>query len=143
MSDDDEKAVAVVTGAYEAISEGGPELLLDRYDEFFAPDFTFHPALVGTIESRTYVGRDAFADYWRDFTGVLADPVFSEPEYEPVGGDRVLVTTRLQAQGAGSGVPIDRRVAQLFEVRDGRMVSGRTFFSPDDARTFLEHEVTT
>ena len=38
------------------------------------------------------------------------------------------------------GVPIDRTVAYLFEVRDGRITSGRTFFSPSDAREFLAAE---
>ena len=51
--------------------------------------------------------------------------------------ETVLVTARLQMKGTGSGVPIDRTVAYLFEVRDGRIATGRTFFSPADAQEFL------
>ena len=53
-----------------------------------------------------------------------------EGSLEAIDEQTVLITAELHVKGTGSGVPIDRTVAYLFEVRDGRIISGRTFFSP-------------
>ena len=131
------QAVALAQAALAHIAAGGPERLLAHYHELFAEDFTFHPILAGTVENKTYVGREGFEEYWRDFTGAFGDPRFVDPRIEAVAGDRVLITSTLVARGAGSGVPIRRDVAQVFEARDARIASGRTFFSEADAREFI------
>ena len=60
-------AVELVKSALEVINEEGGRALLERYEEFFTNDFDFRPAMTGSIDGRTYRGRDGFAEYWNDF----------------------------------------------------------------------------
>ena len=130
-------AVEVVSDTYSTFLSGGPDALLERYEELFTPDFEFHPALIGRIEGdRIYVGRDEFAEYWRDFRSAFARAEYTEGTFEPLGGDRVLVLARIRAEGATSGAPFDQEAAYVISVRDGLVAEMRTFFSRDDAMRF-------
>jgi ketosteroid isomerase-like protein len=130
-------AVDRVRAVFRIFLDGGPDALLERYDELFAPGFEFYPALIGTIEGeRRFVGRDGFAAYWREFGSVFAEPDFSEPTYEALDDHRVLAVGRIRAKGAASGAPFDQEAGYVIEVRDGRVSEMRTFFSGDEARGF-------
>jgi ketosteroid isomerase-like protein len=129
-------AAALVEGVYRAVAAGGPAVMLDRYDEFFAEDFVWEPALVGGVDGRTYRGRDGLATYWDDFTEALGEPRLGEPEVEEIRPDRVLLASTIHVRSAGGGVPIDQDAAYVFDVRDGRIVYGRTFFSRAEAEEF-------
>ena len=130
-------AVDVVRVVYDEFLRGGPDLLLERYDELFSPDFHFHPALIGGLErNREYVGLDEFAEYWREFRSVFSDPEFGQAEFEPLGSERAIATSHIRAKGAASGAPFEQEAAYLFRVRDGLIAEMRTFFSRDEALAF-------
>ncbi len=52
-------------------------------------------------------------------------------EYRDLG-DWVLVETEARAQGRG-GIPVAMRVFELYQVRDGKIVVYRSFFSEQEA----------
>ena len=133
----DAAEVELVARVYEAWN-GEPGSLLARYEEFFSADFEWHPALIGAVEGdRTYVGRDAFAEYWRDFTSAFGTVRPGPARIEEAGEGRVLVIAALELEGAASRLPIGREVAYVFDVADGRIARGWSFMSPADAEEFL------
>jgi ketosteroid isomerase-like protein len=132
-------ALSLVREMYEAAREHGPRIVLDRYEDWFSQDFEWNPILLTSVDGRTYRGKAEFRNYWDQFLDAFSEVELGEGSIEAVEGDQVLITAGLRVKGAGSGVPIDRTVAYLFEVRDGLVTSGRTFFSPSDAREFLAH----
>ncbi len=129
--------MSLVREVYDTAAEQGPQILITRFDDWFAPDFEWTPILLSSIDGRAYRGKREFEDYWEQFREAFADIELSEGSFEEIDYDKVLLTARLRVTGVGSGVPIDREVAYLFEVRDGRIAFARTFFSPRDAREFL------
>lgn len=132
--------IALVRLTMEVLDRGGPEELLARYEELCAEDFEWRPALLASVEGeRTFVGKEEFASYWRDFTGTFGEPDLGEQTYEAIGEGRVLVTGRLKVAGVGSGVPIDQEAAYLFTVQEGRIVFARSFMSRHEAEEFLAH----
>ena len=129
--------VAVVRGVMEVLNQEGPDRLTARYEDFFADDFEWRPALMGSVEGeRVFVGKKQFASYWREFTAAFGEPTVTN-SFEVIGSGRVLVTGRIQVSGVGSGVPIDNEVAYLFEIEDGRITSARSFMSRASAEEFL------
>ncbi|HEX2128445.1 MAG TPA: nuclear transport factor 2 family protein [Solirubrobacterales bacterium] len=126
-------AVGVV---FRLMAESGHEGLLTRFDDIFDEEFEWHPALIGGLDGRTYRGRTEFEQYWRDFTSAFEEIDFGEPRAEPLGPDRVLAWGRLHVRGAGGGVPIDQEAAYVVDLRDGKLVAGRTFFSRAEAEEF-------
>jgi ketosteroid isomerase-like protein len=134
-----DEALSLVREVYEAAREHGPRILHARYDDWFSEGFEWSPILLSSVDGRSYRGKAEFGDYWDQFLDAFTVSKLGEGSLEAIDDERVLVTADLRVKGAGSGVPIDRTVAYLFEVRDGRITSGRTFFSPSDAREFLAH----
>ena len=132
----DERSVALVEAAFQAFAYGGPGELLARYEEFFDKDFEFRPALVSGLDGRTYLGREGFEQYWRDFTDAFEEIDFGQPQAELVGPGRVLVVAHLHVRGAGGGVPIEQEAGFVWDVRGGLIIAGRTFFSRTEALEF-------
>jgi uncharacterized protein len=78
-------------------------------------------------------GHDEFA---AGFEGWFE--AFEEFEADPqefiADGDRVLVPVTQRARGKGSGVEVEQRFHQLFEVRDGLVVRFEEFADEGEAR---------
>jgi hypothetical protein len=130
--------VAIVRERLEVLANEGPNALLDRYTDFFTEDFEWRPVLTGSVEGElTFVGKKPFALYWRELTGAFGRPAFGELSYASIGAGRVLVTGQIKVTGVGSGVPIDREVAYLFELEGGLVVSALSFLSRREAEEFL------
>ena len=129
-------SVIGVESAFRMMAAGGPEALLAHYDDLFDEDFEWRPALVGGLDGRMYRGRAGFEQYWRDFTDAFEEIDFGAPQVEAVGSARVLAWGTLHVRGAGGGVPIEQEAGYVFDVRDLRVVAGRTFFSRDEAEEF-------
>jgi ketosteroid isomerase-like protein len=135
MSERDPNA-AVVEEAFRLLAQAGPQGLLERYDDFFAEDFEWRPALTGSFDGRVYRGRSEFEQYWRDFTEAFEGLDFGAPRVQALGGGRVLASGTVHARGAGGGVPIAQEGAYVIDLREGKIVAGRTFFSHAEAEDF-------
>jgi ketosteroid isomerase-like protein len=128
--------VIAVEATFRLLAEGGPEALLDHYDQLFHEDFEWQPALIGGVDGRTYRGRADFERYWRDFTDAFEEIAFGAPQVEALGSGRLMAWGNLHVRGSGGGVPIEQEAAYVIDVRDYRIAAGRTFFSRAEAEEF-------
>jgi ketosteroid isomerase-like protein len=127
----------VVRRVFDAFNRGDSSEARDLWTE----DAEWRPAYFGggLVEGAVYRGQDEIADFiavqadaWESFS---ATPV----EVREAGG-RVLVEARLDAVGRASGLPFERMTWNVFEVRDGRIASGRVYTTEADAlNAFWEH----
>ena len=129
-------SVIGVETAFRLLAEGGPEALLSHYDYLFHEDFEWRPALIGGLDGRTYRGRAEFEQYWRDFTDAFEEVDLGATRVECLGPERVLAWGNLHVRGAGGGVPIDQEAGYVLDVREFRMIAGRSFFSRAEAEEF-------
>jgi len=86
----------------------------------------------GIPDLGTYRWYDGLVRAWRRWRGVweryeleLEEPVES--------GDRVLALTRLRARSRGHGLATEFRGADLFRVREGRIVSSTNYLDREAA----------
>jgi ketosteroid isomerase-like protein len=85
------------------------------------------------VESiRIVRGHDEFAAGFHEWFETFEN--FSvDPQDVNVDGDRVLVDVTQRARGKGSGVEVEQRFHQLFELRDGLVVRFEEFTNEADA----------
>ena len=95
----------------------------DGWESFFADDLAFTSYVAPT---KQVSGRAAFLESTRGFYGMIAS---LELRHMLVDGERACVTTRYRLQPP-AGAPFTSDVAELFEVRDGRISSLEIYFDP-------------
>jgi ketosteroid isomerase-like protein len=79
-----------------------------------------------------FLGRKGVEDWI-----AMVDEVWSEWRFEPKryleAGSIVVVLARLVAEGESSGIHLQREVAHLWEVKDGRATSIQAYLNPAEA----------
>jgi len=103
----------------------------DRLSSLMDPEAEFR----SQVEQRTYRGVAGFVQYRNDVAAVMEDFHTEEDRFLEVGSDRVLHLYRVVGRGAGSGVPVSRHNAILWELRNGKMFRGQVYL---DQRKALE-----
>jgi ketosteroid isomerase-like protein len=68
-----------------------------------------------------YHGRAAFRDFYRRWFGTW-DDLRITPERFFEAGDRVIAFITLEGRGKGSGTPVTLRAANVWTIRDGKVV---------------------
>ncbi len=98
----------------------------------FHDQVEFH-SLVSVAEGGFYRGIDGLRqwgamadDMWTDFHIELLDVI-------DASDDRVLVLLRLTGRARSSGVPLDQRVAQVWQWRDGLLWRNTAYSNHEDA----------
>ncbi len=129
--------VDLVTELHHAVVAQGWKVTIERYDEWFASDFEWYPVLLASLDGRAFRGKEGWEQYWREFSEAFANVQFVGGGTEAIDDRRVMATGEVHGTGSASGAPIDREVAYVFEVENGLIIQGRSFFSPADAREFL------
>ena len=76
-------------------------------------------------------GAKEVGAFWTEWLEAWESYVFRPTVYRDLG-DWVLVETEARAQGRG-GIPVAMRVFELYQVRDGKIVVYRSFFSEQEA----------
>jgi ketosteroid isomerase-like protein len=108
-------------------------------------DFVWHPAIATGVDGREYRGIEGLREFFAEL-----QEVWDEFEIEParlleLGPDHVLVFSHVRARGK-AGVEFEQEMTGLYEFRDGKVASGRSYLNRDDAlRAAAEatgHEVT-
>ncbi len=96
------------------------------------PELEFH-SVVSQAEGSVYRGIDGLRawgemadDMWRDFRIAVVD-------VRPGDADRALVLLHLTGTARGSGVPLDVRVAQVWQWRDGLLWRNVAYSDHDQA----------
>jgi ketosteroid isomerase-like protein len=117
--------VEIVQAVYAAAERGEGAL------EFFDPDIewdlsdrVFNPKVYRGHEGVRLWAREV-QEIWRKWR--------DEPEQFIDAGDRVVAIARSFAEAGGSGVPLSERWAQVWTVRDGRIVRMRHYRDPGEA----------
>jgi ketosteroid isomerase-like protein len=116
--------------AYEAFSQGDiqgavdavdmdPDILWTEPEEFYA--------------GGTYRGRQGVAEYLT-LSYNSSDKVQSLPEEILEVGDKIFVLVHFQAWPRGGGQPREGRIADVYTVRDGKVVQMQAYSDPEEAR---------
>ena len=79
-----------------------------------------------------YEGREACGRFFERWFGSWVE-IRLTPERLIEDGDRVLALMTIEGRGKGSGVPVVIRSADLFTIRDGKIVRLELFGSPAEA----------
>ena len=66
-------------------------------------------------------GLTGMADRLRDFLSAWEGVRLMAEEYRELDGDRVLVLNKFSGRAKRSGLQIDQRAAEVFEIHDGRV----------------------
>ncbi|MGH2979414.1 MAG: nuclear transport factor 2 family protein [Solirubrobacterales bacterium] len=79
------------------------------------------------MEGKSYRGPDEVIRWWREEALANWEVFQTIPEDFRRGGGKILVTGRWHARGKGSGVELEMPATWIVEMRQGRIVSWRTY----------------
>ena len=95
-------------------------------------EFEFRSALA-SLSGGSYRAGEV-ERYFTDIDEQLGDWHTEDETYVEVPDGRVLVIYRVAGHGRQSGVPLDREMAMLWTVRDGKLLFAETFLEPSDTQ---------
>jgi ketosteroid isomerase-like protein len=124
MSDENLK---LVNSAYEALNRGDIEAVVNLCEPGFELDMSqrvFNPA--------TYEGHDGIRRFYREVREVWEEFRW-EPEELHESGDRVVALLHSSGRGRASGLEIDRHVAMVWTLREGRASALQFYLDPGEA----------
>jgi ketosteroid isomerase-like protein len=133
----EENAELVRRGA-DGYNRGDIAAVLDLFDA----NVEVHTA-PGLVNAGTYHGHDEFLQWLKQWVEAWEEFRIELEAVEPIGDEHVVAMVRQVVRGAGSGVEVEMRLAQLYEVRDGKAT--RFHLYPDRetalaaARHFRQH----
>jgi ketosteroid isomerase-like protein len=123
-----ERNIQVLRETLAAFNSGDLERILDfvhpQFEGVVPPEFSAEPD--------TYRGHEGIRRYFRTFEEVMEEVRF-EPERFWQAGDAVAVTMRLTAKGRQTSIPVEQRLAQVWRLRDGRVVGVQSYVSVSEA----------
>jgi ketosteroid isomerase-like protein len=88
------------------------------------------------VEPDSLIGRDGLVAAMRSLFGALEDFRIEAEDYRELDAERVLVLTSASARGRASGLPVDQKGAELFEIQAGKVTRIVTYF--DRANAFAD-----
>jgi ketosteroid isomerase-like protein len=117
--------VEIVRRAMDAFNARDRERLLSLMD----PEIEYQSAM----EQKTYRGVAEVVQYREAVDAVMEDFHTEEDRFVDVGEDRVLHLYRIVGRGAGSGVPVSRQNAMLWQLRNGKLLKGQVYLDQREA----------
>jgi ketosteroid isomerase-like protein len=88
----------------------------------------------GMLDGRSvWRGREEYVEWFRSWTGEFEDWSLRVERLIDAGHDRVVALTHQSGTGRESGAPVEFKVGGVWELRDGRVVRLRSYFSHADA----------
>src|SRR2546422_1792464 len=114
---------------------------LDSVLELCAPDVEVYkdPEVVEMVAAFTPRGQERVAQYLRGWLDSW-DDYHARPEELLGSGEDVAVLVRLRARGKGSQFDIEADMADVFTVRDGKIVRLRLYVERQTALEAIGHE---
>jgi ketosteroid isomerase-like protein len=85
------------------------------------------------FEPDTLIGRDGMVAAMRSLFGALEDFRIEADAYRELDAERVLVLTNASARGKASGLPVDQKGAELFEIQAGKVTRIVTYIDRANA----------
>lgn len=124
--------VEIVRRLYGAWARGD----FSAHREAFAPDVRSGRVMGGDAEgtglSGEWQGLDGLVENARLWLSAWKD-LKVEPEEFLEAGNKVVVFTRQTGIAKASGIPLDRDFADVYELRDGKVIEVRFYWRREDA----------
>jgi len=125
-------SIDVLRHAYEAFKDGDAEALIAVAD----PEIEFGTS--AAAPGGTYRGHPGVRRYMKEVEGAFGDRWEAEIErVAEAGEDRVILIARVFGEGR-AGEPLELHVAQVWELRDGKLLRGTVYTNPEDAIDAVE-----
>ena len=125
-------SIVVVTQAYQAFKRQDPDGLIALAD----PDIEFGGS--AAAPDGLYRGHDGIRKYLADIEGAFGHEWDAEVERIAEAGDnRVVLIARVFGPGKG-GLPLDLRLAHIWELKDGKLLRGKVYLDPEAALDAVE-----
>jgi|SRR5271165_177600 len=105
---------------------------VDAIFECVNPDVEWFPAMSVTFGGGLR-GREGIESYVREVSDTWEEYRVVGQDFRDLGEDRVLVLSRVEARGAGSGGLVDTEMGQVFDSCDGRIARVRTYLDHGQA----------
>ncbi len=122
-----ERDVEIVRSVIAAWDRGD----LDEMARWIADDAELVP-LRAQLEGTAYRGPSGLRELWDDLNADWEGVTLPVDEVRELGG-KVVAIGRFIARGRASGVDLDVPIAQVWELRDDRVVRMHAFSDPEDA----------
>src|SRR5262245_429446 len=126
--------VDVVRRQFEAIGRGGIEAAAD----FWHPDIDWR-AVEGAVDDVGPIqGRDAMLRYYKDWVDIVEDIRAGIDRVVYDSGDTLVAVLYTSGKGRGSSVSVTGHYTVVYTIRDGLIVRGREYETPEQAMAALE-----
>jgi ketosteroid isomerase-like protein len=122
--------VDLVRAIYESWEQGD----FSRTPEWAHPEIEC--VSFGGPVAGAYTGTAAIEDGWRALLDTLDEPRPQAQEYRDVDEERILVLGCLRGREKSGGAEVEQLRANLFRIRDGKVV--RLIFYSDRGRAFAD-----
>ncbi|HYH59562.1 MAG TPA: nuclear transport factor 2 family protein [Thermoleophilaceae bacterium] len=124
--------VETLTLAYQAFKDGDAEALIAVSD----PEIEFGTSTAA--RGGTYRGHPGVRRYLKEIEAAFGDRWDAEVERVAEAGDgRAVVIARIFGRGRADE-PVEFRVAQIWELRDGKLLRGKVYADPREALDALD-----
>ena len=106
---------------------------VDAIFECVARDVEWFPAMPVTSSGGALRGRGGIESYVREVSDTWEEYRVAAQDFRDLGDDQVLVLSRVEGRGAGSGGLVDAPMGQIFDFRDGKISRVRTYLDHAEA----------
>ena len=121
--------VELVLGAYPRFNAGEP--LATLVPQFYRADAEYHVASEDP-DAAVHRGIDAIRNQMESWIDAYPDLKLEALEAK-ANGDQVFAWVRFVGHGAGSGAPIEMRLAHVITLRDGKFVRVDEYYHRSEA----------
>lgn len=98
---------------------------------------SLHPEIEWDVSAggmfRTYRGLKALGEFWVEWVENWESYIVESIEYRDLGEDWVLTPVEVKAQGRNTGVSVQMRVFEVWQVRDGKIILMKACLSEAEA----------
>jgi ketosteroid isomerase-like protein len=120
--------VEIVKRAIDAFNRSDVDVIAD----LTTPDFSWFPALPGSVEGGGYHGRNGIETYLGEIHDTWEELSVCGVEFRDLG-DRVLVLGRAEGRGRGSGVAVGASHGFVVDLCGAKISRVRTYLDHGEA----------
>src|SRR5215510_15048724 len=120
-----EENIEIVRQVADAFNARDTDRLLSLMD----PEIEYQ----SVFERKTYRGLAEMVQYREDLDATLEEFHSEDDRFLDAGEDRVVHLYRIVGRGTGSGVPVSRENAILWQLRDRKLLKGEVYLDQREA----------
>jgi ketosteroid isomerase-like protein len=121
--------VQIVTRVIGAFNERDVDGILQCVN----PDLEWFPAIAVSVGGDALRGREGIESYVREISDTWREYRVVAQDLRVLGDEQVLVLSRVEARGAGSGGLVDEPMGQIYDLHDGKISRVRTYLDHGEA----------